>query len=97
MVLVANTLFGMMLKCPVKAYTGVDCPGCGFQRSFWVLLQGDVASAWHHYPPMLPFLVTLALVPIAVKTRLPYRMAVLWGGLATTCLFICTNYALKLF
>lgn len=33
--------------CPVKALTGFDCPGCGSQRAFHAILNGDIAAAWH--------------------------------------------------
>ena len=33
-------------RCPIKAVTGFDCPGCGSQRAFHALLHGDVAAAW---------------------------------------------------
>ena len=30
-----------MPKCPVHVLTGFDCPGCGSQRAFHALLNGD--------------------------------------------------------
>ena len=32
-------------KCPVKLLTGLQCPGCGFQRAAHALLHGDVLGA----------------------------------------------------
>jgi hypothetical protein len=84
-----------MLSCPVKEWTGMDCPGCGFQRSFWALAQGDVGACWEHYPPMFPFLFTIGMVVVAVKTRWRHRMVVLWGSLALTCIFILVNFVFK--
>lgn len=91
-----NSLSSWMLPCPVKALTGMECPGCGFQRSLWALLQGDIAGSWHAYPALIPFLVTVAMIPVAVKSRLPYRMQLLGGTLALTCLLIATNYFSKM-
>lgn len=34
-----------MPKCPFKMLTGLDCPGCGFQRAMHALLHGHVAEA----------------------------------------------------
>lgn len=93
----ANFWNGAMLPCPVKAWLGVDCPGCGFQRAFLALLRGDLAECWHDYPPLIPFLLTMVVLVVALKTKLRYRMAVLAGSVATTCVFIATNYVLKVF
>ncbi|MDR6785886.1 hypothetical protein ABIE26_004645 [Pedobacter africanus] len=50
------------LPCPFKALTGFDCPGCGFQRSFFALLKGDLQESFHLYPPTIPLLITFAVV-----------------------------------
>lgn len=41
------------LRCPFKALTGLDCPGCGSQRAFQALLKGDFAAAWGYNPAAL--------------------------------------------
>ncbi len=43
-----------MLPCPFKKLTGIDCPGCGFQRSILALLQGDINKSIHLYPATIP-------------------------------------------
>ena len=55
-----------LLACPFKRLTGFDCPGCGFQRSFIALLQGDIGQSFHYYPATIPLLVT-AIYTIANK------------------------------
>lgn len=48
-------------KCVLKQLTGFDCPGCGSQRAFAALLEGDVWGAVsHNY--MLPFGVVYLLL-----------------------------------
>lgn len=37
----------LLPKCPFKALTGLDCPGCGVTRMIHALLHGDVVAAWH--------------------------------------------------
>ena len=46
------------LTCPVKYLTGFDCPGCGFQRSFLSLMQGNMEESFRLYPPTIPLLIT---------------------------------------
>jgi len=45
-----------LITCPFKALTDIDCPGCGFQRSFIALIQGDLSKSWLLYPPTIPLL-----------------------------------------
>jgi hypothetical protein len=46
-----------LLPCPFKYLTGIDCPGCGFQRSVLALLQGDMQKSFSLYPAAVPLLL----------------------------------------
>jgi len=46
-----------LLPCPFKYLTGIDCPGCGFQRSMVALLKGDIHQSFLLYPPAIPLLI----------------------------------------
>lgn len=50
-----------MLPCGFKYFFGIDCPGCGLQRSIILLLQGNVWASIQMYPPLLPTVFVLAL------------------------------------
>lgn len=48
--------------CPIRAVTGLWCPGCGGLRAVHDLIQGDVAAAWGMNPLLVvavPLLVAL--------------------------------------
>ncbi|AYL99505.1 DUF2752 domain-containing protein [Mucilaginibacter celer] len=49
-----------LLPCPFKYLTGIDCPGCGFQRSVIALIQGNVQKSFLLYPPTIPLLLFFA-------------------------------------
>jgi hypothetical protein len=49
------------LSCPIKYLTGFDCPGCGFQRSFLALIQGNLEESFRLYPPTVPLLITFVV------------------------------------
>ena len=51
--------------CPTKAFTGLDCPGCGGLRAVHSLMHGDITGALDHNA-----FVVLVVVPVAL---------VLWG------------------
>ncbi|MGC7322706.1 DUF2752 domain-containing protein, partial [Mycobacteroides abscessus subsp. massiliense] len=36
---------GVLPVCPLKALTGLDCPGCGGLRMAYSLMHGDVLGA----------------------------------------------------
>jgi hypothetical protein len=46
-----------LLPCPFKYLTGIDCPGCGFQRSVLALIQGQLRESFVLYPPAIPLLL----------------------------------------
>ncbi|WP_262497070.1 DUF2752 domain-containing protein [Nonlabens spongiae] len=43
-----------MLPCVSKKITGMDCPGCGIQRSISFLLKGELVDSFLMYPGLLP-------------------------------------------
>ena len=45
-----------MLPCVYKKLFGVDCPACGGQRSFSLLMEGNFLDSFLIYPPLLPVL-----------------------------------------
>ena len=48
-------------KCPVKLITGLDCPGCGFQRALHAFLHGNIREGIS-YNPFILFAVSIILV-----------------------------------
>jgi len=55
-----NWLQNHLLPCPFKYITGIDCPGCGFQRSVIALIQGNWYKSFILYPPAIPLLLFFA-------------------------------------
>jgi len=47
-----------LIPCPFKYLTGIDCPGCGFQRSVIALLKGNLHQSFILYPATIPFILT---------------------------------------
>lgn len=42
-----------MLPCALKSIFGIDCPICGFQRSFFLLFKGHFIESFLAYPPLI--------------------------------------------
>lgn len=43
-----------MLPCMSKQLIGLDCPGCGIQRSISFLLEGNISDSFLIYPGLFP-------------------------------------------
>ncbi len=49
------------LPCFIKGVFGIECPVCGLQRAFFLLLKGDVWTSISTWPALIPLLFFLAL------------------------------------
>ena len=48
-----------MLPCLNKQIFGIDCLGCGAQRAFLLVLQGQFSAAFRMYPAIYSLLLLL--------------------------------------
>lgn len=55
-----------MLPCLTKKYFGVDCLGCGIQRSFALILNGDFVAAFKMYPAIYTLILFFILVGVNI-------------------------------
>lgn len=60
-------LHNHLIPCPFKKLTGIDCPGCGFQRSVIALLQGNLHQSLTLYPAAIPLIITILFVALQTK------------------------------
>lgn len=51
-----------MLPCLSKTLFGLECLGCGFQRGFVLLLQGDLSGSFKMYPAIFTTLLFLGIL-----------------------------------
>lgn len=49
-----------------RSLTGLDCPGCGFQRAAHAALHGRFAEAWH-FNPFLFFIIPTGFAYLLVE------------------------------
>jgi hypothetical protein len=85
-----------LLACPFKKLTGIDCPGCGFQRSVIELLQGNLNQSLHYYPATIPLLITASLFIIDKQLIFANKEWVKKGVVMFTAFVIAGSYILKI-
>ena len=51
-----------MFPCISKTLFGIECLGCGFQRAFVLLLEGNFEAAFAMYPAIYSSLILLFFV-----------------------------------
>ena len=77
-----------LIRCPVKAVTGLDCPGCGGLRMLHDLLHGRLRLATHDNPFLLVAGLPLGVLMVRTLMRgpevepVPTRMATGLGAAA---------------
>ncbi|MDL2222758.1 DUF2752 domain-containing protein [Bacteroidales bacterium OttesenSCG-928-M11] len=86
-----------LLTCPSKHFLHVDCPGCGLQRSFLALLEGNLKESLVLYPATIPMLVLFLYAGLHIKFDFQHGASIIkWGYIACT-LIIIVFYFYKVF
>ncbi len=88
-------LENFMLPCFTKQLLGVDCPGCGLQRSLLFLIKGEFISAFLMYPAIYPMLALFVFLGINKFYPIKHSNTITIILMVSTVGFILTNYILK--
>ena len=85
------------LPCFYKKFAGIDCPGCGMQRSFIHLINGDLITSFKLYPPLIPIVLTLVFLCLHLKYEFRNGARILVYSYSISSVFVITNYVVKIF
>ena len=85
-----------LLPCLNKQMFGIECPGCGIQRSFVLLVKGDFVGAFHMYPAIYTLILLGILLILGKRLRLPKRRTILYSLTAVNVVIIVTSYLHKM-
>jgi hypothetical protein len=58
-----------MFPCISKTLLGIECLGCGFQRAFLLLIQGNFGGAFKMYPAIYSSLLLLFFIGLHFLNR----------------------------
>lgn len=85
-----------LLPCLNKQLLGVDCPGCGLQRSVLLLFDGDFAGAFYMYPALYPMILLVLFLLADQFLKIKYANIISIILMISTVTLIITNFLYKL-
>jgi len=92
---VTDWLKDHLITCPMKAATGVDCPGCGLQRAILKLLDGDLEGSIQMHPAALPMLFMIIFLMIHLKVDFKHGSRILTIVFIFSTAITVLNYVRK--
>ena len=84
-----------MAPCFYKKFIGVECPGCGMQRSIIALLKGDFYESFLLYPPLSLILILISLLIIHLSFDLKYGAKLLKWLFILNAVVIVVSFVIK--
>ncbi|MEO5641705.1 MAG: DUF2752 domain-containing protein [Bacteroidia bacterium] len=85
-----------LLTCPYKSMTGVDCPGCGMQRSFIELLRGNFFESLSLYPALIPILFTFIFLLFHLKFKFNNGAMILMYSFIGATTVVLVSFIIKM-
>jgi hypothetical protein len=85
-----------MLPCLNKQIFGIDCPGCGAQRAFLLVFQGEFNAAFKMFPAVysLIILISFLIVNLFVKFKNDWHLKI--GLIIFNAVIIIAAYIYKM-
>ena len=90
-----SSLEEYMLPCFWKQTFGIDCLGCGIQRSLSLLFQGAFIDAFYMYPAIYTLIVLLLFLIVHLKFHFKNGHKIILGLFILNISIIIINYCLK--
>ena len=82
--------------CSFKEHVGLECPGCGIQRSLIALLKGEVLESILLFPALLPLVAMFAFLGIHLVFKLKHGALVLKIFYIANIFLILSGYIYKI-
>ena len=85
-----------MLPCLSKTFFGLECLGCGFQRSFLLLLNGNFIDAFKMYPAVYTLLGTFLFILVNFKLQFKHSKKIISRLAYLNLSIMIINYLIKI-
>ena len=86
-----------MLPCLSKTLLGIDCPGCGLQRSIILLFRGEFWEAFLMYPAIYALIALFGFLILDFFIKVKNSNSITMVLMILTVSLILINYILKFF
>lgn len=97
MKLLESQLDDYMLPCFWKQSFGIDCLGCGMQRSVSLILQGEFVAAFYMYPAIYTLIIMFAFLLLHIKYKFVLGHKILLSLFILNISIIVISFILKTF
>ncbi|MFT5216385.1 MAG: hypothetical protein ACI83H_001507 [Glaciecola sp.] len=85
-----------MLPCLTKKFLGIECFGCGFQRSFILVFQGEFVAAFKMYPAIYTLILFTIFLIINLFYKFKYAERIKLILVVLNVVIIITSYFIKI-
>ncbi len=91
------TLSDYLFDCPFKKHFGLECFGCGFQRSIILLTEGKIIESFKMYPATLPLIILWIVLIAHLIFKFKHGARVIQYIFTLCAIIIVINYIYKIF
>ena len=84
-----------LLPCMSKQLLGMDCPGCGLQRSVVYLFHGEFLAAFKMYPAIYTILLLFAFLSLDFIFKIKFANKIIIFLMISSVALILINFLLK--
>ena len=84
-----------MFPCLSKTLFGIECLGCGFQRSFILFLHGDFIASFKMYPALITTFLFLGIIAFSIIQKNKKSNNLIFASAVLNGVFMIAGYIYK--
>ncbi len=85
-----------MLPCLNKTLFGVECPGCGMQRSLALIIHGEFIAAFKIYPAIFTIFILALFLIVNFFFKFKHDYKIKMGLVILNVIIIIISYLIKI-
>lgn len=85
-----------MLPCLNKKLFGVECMGCGLQRSMALIFKGEFIDAFYMYPAIYSLIILFICIGINIFFKFKHSNKIIGALAIITVTTIIISYIIKI-
>lgn len=86
-----------MIPCLSKKLLGIDCPGCGIQRSLLYIIHGDFIAAFKMYPAIYTMIFLAVYIILNLKMKFKNAQKIILTFAIINFFIISISYFIKMY